>query len=243
MGIWDLMTSYAIPRSKSESLDRPSLKSTMMETINDLEEEVLGIHTSIARSAPDYIHDGDIVMAVGRSASLSAFLKRAKQAGRKFSVIIPEGAPSYDGLTMAKSVRSIGISCSVIPDSAVFAVMSRVSTVFSSACAVFGDGTLLTRSYVKPIMLAAKYHSKPFIALYWTNKLVDRFIKPNDVFTDLGNPRDIVPLDDIVAQNATVLNPDGEWLSCSGSSVTLLINEDKEHDPNDIFSVLESRWD
>lgn len=67
-----------------------------------------------------------------RSADVESFLKEAARV-RKFQVIIAETAPSFDGQRMAVSLSQAGIDTTVINDSAVFAVMSRVNKVILGA--------------------------------------------------------------------------------------------------------------
>lgn len=183
-----------------------------------------------------YIHDGDVLMTVGSSSTIASFFVRAFK-NHKFSVIITEHAPSYDGFKMAEKLKSHGIDCIVIPDSAVFAVMPRITTVFCPCRAIFADGTLVTKSFAKSVCLAARHHSKPFVVVYWISKLTDRFLKPKDSFTVLASPNDIVPLDDeSFSKNTTILNPDGECFS--GTWATLFINEKAPHGSADIFTLV-----
>lgn len=48
---------------------------------------------------------------------------------RKFDVIIAESAPSYQGQELAVRLAQSGIEATLITDSAVFAIMSRVNKV------------------------------------------------------------------------------------------------------------------
>ena len=54
---------------------------------------------------------------------------------RKFDVIVAESAPSYQGQEMAARLAQSGIEVTLITDSAVFAIMSRVNKV-GVACSV-----------------------------------------------------------------------------------------------------------
>ena len=48
---------------------------------------------------------------------------------RKFEVIVAESAPSYQGQELATKLAKEGIETTLITDSAVFAIMSRVNKV------------------------------------------------------------------------------------------------------------------
>jgi hypothetical protein len=56
----------------------------------------------------------------------------------------------------------------------------------------------------------------------------------------LGSPGDIVTMDDEVAKNATVLNPNGECVQ--GQFATLFINEDGAHGVCDIFPLVQDLY-
>ncbi|CAJ0647730.1 3768_t:CDS:2 [Entrophospora sp. SA101] len=64
-------------------------------------------------------------MTIGKSRTVEVFLKTAAKK-RKFSVIVAETSPTYLGHEMALSLSQAGIDTTVIADSAIFAVMSRV---------------------------------------------------------------------------------------------------------------------
>jgi hypothetical protein len=60
--------------------------------------------------------------------------QEAAEKKRVFEVIVAESAPNFAGQDMAKSLAAAGIETTVIPDSAVFAIMARVNQV----CVVCG---------------------------------------------------------------------------------------------------------
>ena len=68
-----------------------------------------------------------------KKASTNHLLCVSTQAAarkRKFEVIVAESAPSYQGQELATKLAQDGIQTTVITDSAVFAIMSRVNKVF-----------------------------------------------------------------------------------------------------------------
>jgi translation initiation factor eIF-2B subunit beta len=227
-----------LSRSLSNLQDHADLCARMDGKIQSLEAGIEAAGRALPKRAKEFIHDDDVVLTIGYSATVLGFFVEARRR-RRFAVLVPEHAPQYDGFKMADALERAAIESAVIPDSALFAVMARVTAVFAGARAVFADGTLVTTSSGRAVSLAARHHAKPFIALYWSQKLTNRFIKPRDSFTVLGAPDDIVPIDDIVAKNATVLNPDGELIA--PSMVTLLINEDGPHGPEKIFPLVEEK--
>lgn len=216
-----------------------TLGGRMATVIDEIVDELPTGAGALTNWSTDYIHDGDLLLTVGASQSVCGFFKSAAKT-RRFRVFVTEHAPVYDGVTMANDLRAAGVDCTVIPDAAVCAIMPRVTTVFCKVRAIFADGTLITPSFVHPVMLAARHHSKPVIVLYWKHELTDRFLRPCDSFTNLGTPSDVAHMDDVVARKALVLNPDGECVPAN--LVTLLINEDGPHGPADIFPLVQAMY-
>lgn len=63
-----------------------------MTSITELLEELSTSADNIAQQAMEHIHTNEIVMTLGYSSTVAAFLKRAAEE-RSFSVIVAEGAP------------------------------------------------------------------------------------------------------------------------------------------------------
>lgn len=67
-------------------------------------------------------------MTFGGSRTVDDFFKAAGKK-RKFEVIVPESAPSFRGHNCAANLTKAGIEVTLIPDSAIFAMMARVNKV------------------------------------------------------------------------------------------------------------------
>uniref|UniRef100_A0A8C8EYH7 Translation initiation factor eIF2B subunit beta n=1 Tax=Oncorhynchus tshawytscha TaxID=74940 RepID=A0A8C8EYH7_ONCTS len=102
------------------------LKANVIEAINELLTELDGTTDNIAMQALEHIHSNEVIMTVGRSRTVEAFLKDAARK-RKFHVIVAECAPFCQGHEMATNLSKASIETTVIADAAIFAVMSRVN--------------------------------------------------------------------------------------------------------------------
>uniref|UniRef100_A0A3Q3WRE0 Translation initiation factor eIF2B subunit beta n=1 Tax=Mola mola TaxID=94237 RepID=A0A3Q3WRE0_MOLML len=103
-----------------------ALKANVIEAINELLTELEGTTDNIAMQALEHIHSNEVIMTIGRSRTVEAFLKDAARK-RKFHVIVAECAPFCQGHEMATSLSKASIETTVIADAAIFAVMSRVN--------------------------------------------------------------------------------------------------------------------
>merc|ERR1712071_546381 len=98
---------------------------------------------------------------------------------RVFQVIVAEGAPSYQGHKLAANLAKEKIQTTLIPDSAIFAMMARVNI------SVIGTHSLA---------LAAKHYSVPMIVCAPMFKLCPEFVfsMDQDGFNEFGSPEEIL---------------------------------------------------
>lgn len=178
----------------ASDFNKPShgLKGSVIDAINEMITELESSNDNIATQALEHIHSNEVIMTVGKSNTVEAFLKNAGRK-RKFSVIVAEGAPFYQGQELAKSLAKDGIETTVITDSAVFAIMSRVNKVIIGAHAVMADGGLRAVNGTHALALAAKHHSVPLVVCAAMYKLTpqhivsydqdscNKFVTPHDV--------------------------------------------------------------
>ncbi|XP_020841937.1 translation initiation factor eIF2B subunit beta isoform X2 [Phascolarctos cinereus] len=108
------------------SLHYAQLQANIIEVINELLIELEGTTENIAMQALEHIHSNEVIMTIGYSRTVEAFLKVAAQK-RKFHVIVAECAPFCQGHKMAVNLAKEGIETTVMTDAAIFAVMSRVN--------------------------------------------------------------------------------------------------------------------
>lgn len=107
-----------------------------------------------------------------------------------------EGAPRYDGHTLAVKLASAGVQTTVISDSSVFAMMARANKVLVGAHAVLANGGVIAPSGIHMVALAAKRHSIPFVVLVGLHKLSPAFPHDPDVMlNDFKSPAAVVDYD------------------------------------------------
>ena len=245
--------TYDVKRSKSFSVidyllkpnhfteidgNAQTVKDALLNFINDMFKELETAYSEMSDYAIDYIHQNDVVLTVGYSQSVFCFIKKAAKLA-KFSVLVTEHAPFYDGIQMVNKLREVpNVSASVISDSAVFAVMPIITSVICSCRAVFADASFITASFIQSVALAARHYAKPVIALYLKIKLTESFMTPNYSYAVLSSPLDIYSSTGDFPDNLTILVPDGDLLHFSDASI--FINEDGPHIQNEVFTQVQN---
>ncbi|XP_074812062.1 translation initiation factor eIF2B subunit beta isoform X3 [Natator depressus] len=119
-----LLTSGGL--SEDFSTPYPPLRANVIEAISELLIELEGTTDNIAMQALEHIHSNEVIMTIGYSRTVEAFLKEAARK-RKFHVIVAECAPFCQGHEMAVRLSKEEIETTVMSDAAIFAVMSRVN--------------------------------------------------------------------------------------------------------------------
>ncbi len=120
----------------------PDLKGKLLQTLEELSTELESSSDEISEQALEHIHTNEVILTIGRSRTVELFLKHAAKKGREFQVIVAECAPSFHGQRLAVSLAEAKIPTTVITDSAVFAMMSRVNKVIIGTHAIVADGGL-----------------------------------------------------------------------------------------------------
>lgn len=202
---------------KSKSADKNSrsrkLKHDVIEAVNELIQDIATCHEQIAEQAVEHIHQNEVILTLGRSRTVMEFLCAAKEKKRSFRVFVAEGAPRYQGHILAKELVSRGLQTTVITDSAVFAMISRVNMVIVGAHAVMANGGIIAPVGLNMAALAAQRHAVPFVVLAGSHKLCPLYPhSPEVLLNELKSPSDLLDF--------------GEFSDCmdfgSGNGVPLL---------------------
>ncbi|KAG6620777.1 translation initiation factor eif-2b beta subunit [Phytophthora cinnamomi] len=216
------------------SIPIADLKLSVMEGIAELVDEIDSLHVNIADQAMEYIHTDEVILTFGMSLSVEAFLKMAAKK-REFKVIVVESAPSLNGQRTAHALAESGIHVTVIPDSAVFALMARVNKVVVPAAAVVANGGLIAQSGLQNIALAAKKCSVPVVCVAGLIKLSPLYAHDLDVLSELLAPSSIYNYEDTV-DNLEVLNPAYDYVP--PECVRIFITNTGAHQPSYIYRLL-----
>jgi translation initiation factor eIF-2B subunit beta len=170
-----------------------NIKQPVLEAIRTFIDDLAELHASISQQALDHIHEHEVVLTFGRSKTVLEFLKAASRK-RTFSVIVAESAPSFEGRHTAMLLSKEGIKTTVVTDSAVFALMSRVNKVIIGVRAVLANGGLLAHSGAYLIAMAAKAHHVPLVVLSGLYKFTPLYpSEDQDTFADMGPPNRVLP--------------------------------------------------
>ncbi|RMZ83732.1 hypothetical protein DV738_g978, partial [Chaetothyriales sp. CBS 135597] len=212
------------------------LRAEILAGIGEIIDELDQSDEQIANYALDLISPQEVVLTHGASPVVQRFLLKAA-AKRKFTVIQAEAYPNQHRRTHAlvtgnpalstdgdddtlssaatlgidafqKPLIAAGINLILVPDSAIFALMSRVSKVVLAAHSVLSNGAFVAAAGAGPIAKAAHYHRVPVLVLAATYTLSPQYPFQNgEALVEYADAEKVVPLQDgALHKGATVVN-------------------------------------
>lgn len=185
-----------------------------MDGISEIIDELGQVDDQIAAYALDHIHSNEIILTHTSSTTVQKFLLKAA-AKRKFTVIHAESYPNNHEATHAtvsgsafgddenlsfdsfqKPLTASGITVILIPDSAVFALMSRVNKVILGTHSVLANGGLVAAAGTRVIARAAKVHQTPVVVVSGVYKLSPVYPFDFDSLIEYGDASKVLPYED-----------------------------------------------
>lgn len=219
--------SKSPPRTEEEERNlQRDFKAEIIDGINEIIDELGQVDDQIAAYALEHIHSNEIILTHTSSITVQKFLLKAATK-RKFTVIHVESYPNNhrdthaavtgtltgdeEGLsldTFQKPLIALGITVILIPDSAVFALMSRVNKVILGTHSVLANGGLVAAAGSRVIANAAKVHKTPVVVVSGIYKLSPVYPFDYDSLIEYGEASDVVGYEngDLV-EAVDVVNP------------------------------------
>ena len=218
--------AHSLPKIKQD------LKADVIEGIRELLDELDQADDQIAAYAVDHIHSNEIILTHASSTTVQKFLLAAARK-RKFTVVHVEAYPNdheeahsmiLRGQNRMRSEGSIeeerfrpltaaGITVILIPDSAIFAIMSRVNKVILATRSVLANGGLVAAAGARLIAEAAKEHHTPVVVLSGIYKLSPVYPFDIEELIEYGNSSKVIDYrDGDLVKNVEVINPISDYV-------------------------------
>lgn len=207
------------------------IKEDVLEGLDLLLDEVRAADGQVADSALDHIHANETVMTYGSSLTVQRFLLAAAKR-RKFTLLQVDGYPNQhrtthdttvnglnvydderDSKQRLKSLIVAGITVIVVPDSAIFAVMPKVSKVLLPIHVGFPNGGFVGSAGCGMVAQVANAHRVPVVALGAIYKLSP--IHPSDpqLLTQLGDSSALAYHGSRLPDEVELINPTTDYIT------------------------------
>lgn len=218
-GMFNLLQKPVEENVKLQNINKSKtdFRQVIIQAIKDLIDEIMNIDDGIQQIAIDLIHDHEILLTpTPESKTVLKFLIRAKEKShRKFNVLVTESFPNNTKKAheFAKKLAQYNIDTTIIPDSAVFALMSRVGKVIIGTKTVFvNGGALMSSSGVSSVCECAHEFKTPVFAVSGLYKLSPLYPFDENKLIEFGSSQKVLPILDTPGRLDTI-NPINEYVS------------------------------
>ncbi|KAL2832018.1 hypothetical protein BDW59DRAFT_114456 [Aspergillus cavernicola] len=235
------------------------IRAEVLDGINEIIDELGQVDDQIAAYALDHIHSNEIILTHTSSTTVQKFLLKAA-AKRKFTVIHAESYPNNHEATHAtvsgkapdddeiistesfqKPLIAHGITVILIPDSAVFALMSRVNKVILGTHSVLANGGLVAAAGTRVIARAAKVHQTPVVVVSGVYKLSPVYPFDFDSLIEYGDSSKVIGYEDgDLVDQIDVQNPLYDYVPAE--LVDLYITNLGGHAPSYLYRIVSDHY-
>ncbi|XP_008551391.1 translation initiation factor eIF-2B subunit alpha [Microplitis demolitor] len=150
------------------SLDTPSFaecKGIMLRRGKLFYEKLVNARSKVAKLASNFITDGCKILTHSKSRVVLLALKEAAANNKMFHVYVTRSAPDNIGEEMYDNLTKLGVSCTLILDSAIGYVMEQVDMVMVGAEGVAESGGIINKIGTYTLAMCAKEIKKPLYVL------------------------------------------------------------------------------
>ncbi|KAI6150672.1 hypothetical protein BKA82DRAFT_993017 [Pisolithus tinctorius] len=219
-----------------------ALKPVFMEAIQDVLDELETVYDNVSKVAKDHIHSDEIILTIGNSSTVEAFLKAAA-SHRKYTVIVADTAPSYSGREMAQSLSTSGITTVLVPDSSVYALMSRINKVVLGAHAILANGGMFAVTGSLLAATAARAHSTPVVVCSGQFKLTPQWNLYHEYGAlDFADPSGVLGFEEgDLVDKVDVVNPYYDYVR--PEMIDAYITNDGDHPPSSVYRLIKEAYD
>jgi len=171
------------------SLSPDELSEFTKEKAEEFTHNSLSSIQLIAQHGEKLIEDGFKILTFSASGSILAILKKAKEEGKSFEVIVCESRPMLEGRLLARFLTNAGIPVTLIVDAAMGVYVSKVDLLLVGADSI-SETSFVNKIGTFCLGLLSKEHQVPLYVACERSKFISTDCLPVS-FTQ-GDPKEIL---------------------------------------------------
>jgi translation initiation factor eIF-2B subunit delta len=158
---------------------------------NFAQDKISAAQQVLAGIAAEKIKDGDIILTYARSSTVEQTFKQAAAAGTRFSVVIADSSPLYEGKKLLRELLGAGIPCEYMLFNSLETGMNLANKVMLGVAAVMSNGAVLSRAGTAAVALSASLAHVPVIVCSETYKFHERVQLDSITHNELADSYDM----------------------------------------------------
>lgn len=180
---------------KNVNISDNEAKENILEEVSKFRKTLLGATEIIEDYGVKKIADGDVIMVYSASYNVKRILLHAQTLGKKFSVIVVDSGPKYEGRTLLKQLTDKGIKCIYALITAVSYLIQECSKVLLGAHSLLSNSAVVSRNGSAIIAMMAHNANVPVLVACETFKFHDRAQLDSICWNELGDPSALISSD------------------------------------------------
>ncbi|RLF19091.1 MAG: ribose 1,5-bisphosphate isomerase [Thermoprotei archaeon] len=190
-----------------KGLSVTELKKLVTLKAMDFNKSMRAAIDKIGEIGARYIEDGDVILTHGASTTVLSILAKAKEEGKSIQVLVTEARPEFQGRILAMALADLGISTTLIVDSAHYYYMKKVHKVVLGATAICPNGCIVGRVGTGAVALAAHEHRVKVYVAANTQKITAEVAFAEEASHERGDPSWVLPQEESRRLGIFVANP------------------------------------
>lgn len=154
------------------------------------------------------LKDGDCIMTHCHSTAVLACVEAAVDQGKELTAIVKETRPRNQGHITAERLHELGVSVTLIVDSAARRYLNEVDHVMVGADSIAADGSVINKIGTSGLAVNARDRGTPVVVAAQTFKLHPGTLTGHSVDIEMRDESEILSKEERTALgNPTVKNP------------------------------------
>jgi translation initiation factor eIF-2B subunit delta len=192
-------------------LEENEAKKFLVQSVDQfVREKVTLADEVIAREAGQRVDDGDVVVTFGKSSVVEKTLISAHKGGKRFSVIVVDSRPMFEGKNLARTLIREGIETRYTLLSGLGDVIADATKCIFGAAAMLGNGRLSARAGTAMTAMMVKECTRskaPVIVLCESVKFTGKSALDSFMMNELGEADALVEYQHVENVTTKVVPP------------------------------------
>jgi len=177
---------------RANNISDNDAKENILEEVSRFRKALLGATEIIEDYGVKKIADGDVILVYAASYNVKRILLHAHSLGKKFSVIVVDSSPKYEGKTLLKHLTDQGIKCIYALLTAVSYLIQECSKVLLGAHSLLSNSAVVSRNGSAIIAMMAHNANVPVLVACETFKFHDRAQLDSICWNELEDPSALI---------------------------------------------------
>jgi len=191
---------------RANNISDNDAKENILDEVSRFRKALLGATEIIEDYGVKKIADGDVILVYAASYNVKRILLHAHSLGKKFSVIVVDSSPKYEGKTLLKQLTDQGIKCIYAILTGVSYLIQECSKVLLGAHSLLSNSAVVSRNGSAIIAMMAHNANVPVLVACETFKFHDRAQLDSICWNELEDPSALISSNHTTTPSHNVLS-------------------------------------